>query len=63
MYQFIRGNFRVTWSGIITTNVCYYLEQHFFKFPSAAQTSMQVILTILVCLGMAGLITNSIYAV
>ena len=57
-YQFIRCSLRVAWSGMITTNVYYLIDQHFFKFPSAAEISLQVILTIVVGLGMAGLVAN-----
>ena len=36
------------------------MDEHFFKFPSSAETSLQVILTIVVGLGLAGLLANSI---
>ena len=56
-YQFIRCSLRVTWFGIIATNVYYLIDKH-FKFPSAAETSLQVILTVVVGLGLAGTIAN-----
>ena len=56
-YQFIRCSLRITWSGIIATNL-YYLIDKTFKFPSAAEISLQVILTIVVGLGLAGLVAN-----
>ena len=59
-YQFIHCSLRVTWSGIIATNVYYLIDEHFFKFPSAAETSLQVVLTIVIGLGLAGIIANSI---
>ena len=58
-YQIIRCSLRVTWSGIIATNVYYLIDKHFFKFPSAAETSLQIILVIAVGLGLAGIIANS----
>ena len=58
-YQFIHCSLRVTWYGIIATNVYYLIDEHFFKFPSAAEISLQVILTIVVGLGLAGIIVNS----
>ena len=58
-YQFIRCSLRVAWSGIIATNVYHLIDKHFFKFPSAAETSLQVILTIVVGLGLAGLVANN----
>ena len=58
-YQFICCILRVTRSGIIATNVYYLIDENFFKFPSAAETSLQVILTIVVGLGLAGLLANS----
>ena len=58
-YQFIRCSLTVTWSGIIATNVYYLIDEHFFRFPSAAETSLQVVLTILIGLGLAEIIANS----
>ena len=58
-YQFIRCSLRVTWSGIIATNVYYLIDKHFFNFASA-ETSLQVVLAIVVGLGLAGVIANSI---
>ena len=58
-YQFIRCSLRVTWSGIIATNLCYLIDKFFFKFPSAVATSLHVILAIVVGLGLAGIIANS----
>ena len=58
-YQFICSSLRVTWSGNIATNVYYLIDQYFFKFLTAADTSLHVILTILVGLAMAGIIANS----
>ena len=58
-YQFIHCSLTVTWSGIIATNVYYLIDEHFFNFPSAAEISLQNILTIFVGLGQAGLIANS----
>ena len=58
-YQFIRCSLRVTWSGIIATNVYYLIDEHFFKFPSAAEAILQVILAIVVGLGLAGITANS----
>ena len=58
-YQFIRCSLRVTWSGIIATNIYYLIDKHFFKFPSAADISLQIILAIVVGLGLAGLVANS----
>ena len=56
-YQFIRHSLRVAWSGIIATNV-YYLIDKPFKFPSAAEISLQIILAVVVGLGLAGLVAN-----
>ena len=58
-YQFIRCSLTVTWSRIIATNVYYLINEHFFKFPSAAETSLQVALTIVIGLRLAGIIANS----
>ena len=58
-YQFIHCSLTVTWSGIIATNVYYLIDEHFFKFPSAAETSLQVVLTIAIGLGLAGNIANN----
>ena len=58
-YQFIRYSLRVTWSRIIATNVYHLIENHFFKLPSAAESSLQVALTIVVGLGLAGITANS----
>ena len=52
-YQFIHCSLTVTWSRIIATNVYYLIDEHFFKFPSAAQTSLQVVLMIVIGLGLA----------
>ena len=60
-YQFIHSRLIVTWSGIIATNVFYLTDEHFFKFPSAAETSLQVILTIVIGLRLAGIIANSMF--
>ena len=57
-YLFIHRSLTVTWSGIIATNVYYLIDKYFFKFPSAAETSLQVILIIVVGLGLAGLVAN-----
>ena len=59
-YQFIRCSLRVTWSGIIATNVYYLMDKYLFKFPSAAEICLQVFLMIVVGLGLAGIIANSI---
>ena len=37
----------------------YLIDEHLFKFPSAAETSLQVILAIVLGLGLAGLVANS----
>ena len=58
-YQFIHCSLTVTWSGIIATNVYYLIDEHLFKFPSIAGNSLQVILTIVVGLGLAGITANS----
>ena len=58
-YQFIHHSLIITWSGIIATNVYYLIDEHFFKFPSAAETSLQVVLTIVIGLGLAGIFANS----
>ena len=58
-YQFIHCSLTVTWSGIIATNVYYLIDEHFFRFPSTAETSLQVVLTIVIGLGLAGIIANS----
>ena len=58
-YQFIHCSLTVTWSGIAATNVYYLLDEHFIKFPSAAEISLQVILIIVVGLGLAGFIANN----
>ena len=58
-YKFIHCSYRVTWSGIIATNVYYLIDKHYFKFPSVAEISLQVILTIVVGLGLASILANS----
>ena len=58
-YQFIHCSLTVTWCGIIATNVYYLIDKHFLKFPCAVETSLQVILAIVVRLGLAGLVANS----
>ena len=58
-YQFIRCSLTVTWCGIIATNVYYLIDKHFLKFPCAVETSLQFILAIVVGLGLAGIVANS----